>query len=454
MLGSVILYIRGFFTKGHPRTLLAKKNIAVSFLSKGIAMLVNFLIVPLSLSYIGKVEYGVWLVISSIIYWFSFFDIGLGNGLRNKLAEALALNDLKKARIYITSTFALITGIAITLFIAFTVAAQFISWNKVLNIDTIPNEYLLKIVIGVFAFFCLGFVSSTMNNILQAKQQYATTYIINIATQLISLAVMYILVKTTKGSLMTLSFIYAAKTPVIMLIVGIFLFSGSLNYIRPKLIYLQLKEAFPLIKLGFGFFLNQILYMILTQSSAFLVIQFFGPEEVTVYQLALKYMTIGSMLYLIVLTPFLTAFTEAYTKNDFAWINSIMNRINYFWLLTSAFTILLVILNKVFFKFWVGDQVIPDFSLILVMGINAIVQTFFNKYTLFLNGIGIIKLQFYVLALQALFFIPLSYLLYRFNFGLSSFIISQVFLSVLAGGIMFSQYRRIMNRSAIGIWNR
>ena len=82
-----------FFTQGNKRTLRAKKNITVSFISKAISILIGFIIVPLTLSYIGEVEYGIWLTIASIISWFSFFDIGLGNGLRNKLAEALAKDD-------------------------------------------------------------------------------------------------------------------------------------------------------------------------------------------------------------------------------------------------------------------------------------------------------------------------------------------------------------------------
>ena len=33
------------------------------------------------------------LTLSSIIGWFAFFDIGFGNGLRNKFAEAIAKGD-------------------------------------------------------------------------------------------------------------------------------------------------------------------------------------------------------------------------------------------------------------------------------------------------------------------------------------------------------------------------
>ncbi|MDE5975352.1 MAG: hypothetical protein K2G69_02250, partial [Muribaculaceae bacterium] len=60
----------------------------MAFLVKGISILTSFLLVPLTLGYLRPVEYGIWMTLSSILVWINYFDIGLGNGLRNKLAEA------------------------------------------------------------------------------------------------------------------------------------------------------------------------------------------------------------------------------------------------------------------------------------------------------------------------------------------------------------------------------
>ncbi|GAH31869.1 unnamed protein product, partial [marine sediment metagenome] len=82
--------IKNVLSTGHPRSIRAKKNIFASFGLKGISILISFLLVPLVLNYIDITKYGIWLTLSSIIGWFGFFDIGLGNGLRNKFAEAIA----------------------------------------------------------------------------------------------------------------------------------------------------------------------------------------------------------------------------------------------------------------------------------------------------------------------------------------------------------------------------
>ncbi|NLV20291.1 MAG: oligosaccharide flippase family protein [Bacteroidetes bacterium] len=447
-------HYRNLFTSGHPRTLRAKKNILVSFISRIVAITINFIVVPLTLSYVGKVEYGIWMTLSSIIAWFSYFDIGLGNGLRNKLAEALATNDKETAKIYISSTYALISFLALLMFICLYIAAYFISWNKVFNTDTISNEDLQKVVIMVFFLFCTGFIFKLLSSLLQALQKYWIKDVIGIIAQLVGLAGIFILVKTTEGSLFNLCLIYAGKTPIVMLLASILLFSRNLSYLRPRILYVQLRRALPLINLGFRFFLNQIFYLIVSQSSLILVAQFFGPGEVTIYNLAVKYMTLGSMVYLMVLTPFLSAFTEAYTRKEYEWIRSTINKINTIWILTSVSTIILMLLYRIFFRLWVGESIQVPFPLILGLTASSIIGTFYNKYSLFLNGIGKIHLQTYLLGLQAFLFIPLSYLFYKLDLHLLSIVLAQIILHCIAAYLMYNQYKKIISQTATGVWNK
>lgn len=447
-------FYKSFLTRGHQRTIRAKKNIGISFISKAVSILISFLIVPLTLSYVGKVEYGIWMTLSSIIHWFTFFDIGLGNGLRNKLAEALARDDKTAARIYVSSAFALISVIALFMLFGFLIISHFISWGKVFNTEITLNKELLRVVRMVFFLFCIGFIFKILSSILQAIQRYGIDNIIGIIAQLVGLGGIFILVKTTEGSLFNMCIVYAGKTPVIMLLASILLFSGPLRDFSPRIAYIQIRKAIPLINLGIKFFLNQIFYLIVTQSSLILVAQFFGPADVTVYNLAVRYMTIGTMIYMMILTPFLTAFTEAYTKKEFNWISLTINRINIIWIVTSIITILLIFGYRLFFKLWVGDAIKVPLSLIIALAISGIIHTFYNKYSLFLNGIGKIQLQMYLLGIQAVLFIPLSYLFYRLGFQLVSIVAAQITIYTMMAFFMTAQYKKIMNKTATGIWNK
>ena len=92
--------IRNLINRGQRRSIKAKKHILASFLIKGVSILTGFFMVPLTIGYVHKEQYGIWLTLSSVVAWFSFFDVGLGHGLRNKLAVALAKNDLDKAKTF------------------------------------------------------------------------------------------------------------------------------------------------------------------------------------------------------------------------------------------------------------------------------------------------------------------------------------------------------------------
>lgn len=56
-------------------------------------IIINLAYVPLLINSLNQDRYGIWLTITTIVSWIAFFDIGLGNGLRNKLAESIACKD-------------------------------------------------------------------------------------------------------------------------------------------------------------------------------------------------------------------------------------------------------------------------------------------------------------------------------------------------------------------------
>ena len=94
-------------------------NIAGSILIKGWNCIVQLLLVPITLNCLNQYEYGIWLTINSILLWIDQFDIGLGNGLRNKLAEALAKGDKEKARRLVSTTFMMLIIIVIPIVLIF-----------------------------------------------------------------------------------------------------------------------------------------------------------------------------------------------------------------------------------------------------------------------------------------------------------------------------------------------
>ena len=95
---AIKTFLQGKVNGGNARSSLIFRNILASFVIKGWSVIVQLLLVPLTLACLGVYENGVWLTASSVLLCIDNLDIGMGNGLRNKLATYLARNDIAKAK--------------------------------------------------------------------------------------------------------------------------------------------------------------------------------------------------------------------------------------------------------------------------------------------------------------------------------------------------------------------
>ena len=80
-----------------------KKNILWSFALKALSVGLSFLVLPLTVNYLTAVEYGVWVTLFSVMNWVNMLDMGIGLGLRNRLAEAVAEQDGHLVRCYMSA---------------------------------------------------------------------------------------------------------------------------------------------------------------------------------------------------------------------------------------------------------------------------------------------------------------------------------------------------------------
>ena len=144
--------------KGEARTVKAKKNILASLGLKGVDGVVYLLLVPATLGYLNEYEYGIWLTLSSILMWINSFDIGLGNGMRNKLAIAMANDDKELGRCYVSTTFLMLIVLMMSVIVLGGLLEPFVDWYSILNTSIARVPHLNQIVYISFAIFCFNFI--------------------------------------------------------------------------------------------------------------------------------------------------------------------------------------------------------------------------------------------------------------------------------------------------------
>ena len=321
----------GLITKGHERSVKAKKNIIASFIIKGLGIAISLVLVPLIINYINPTRYGIWLTLSAVIAWFSFFDIGFGNGLRNKFAEALAIGEVELARIYVSTTYAILAIIISIVLVLFLCVNPFLNWATILNTEPEMAGELSTLAIIVFVFFCLRFVFQLINTVLSANQEPAKASFFDLLGNLLSLSIIFILTKTVEGSLLVLGTVFSLTPVLVLVFSSLWFYRNTYSRFAPSIKYVRFSYARNLMSLGIKFFIIQIAALILFNTNNIIVTQLFGPGEVTTFNVSFKLFSIITMIFSTIAIPLWSAFTEAYTKEEYGWIKNTLSKVRKVW---------------------------------------------------------------------------------------------------------------------------
>lgn len=434
------------------RTVKTVKNIIAAIIFKGASILISLILVPLTLSYLTSYEYGVWLTLSSVMTWIYVLDIGLGNGLRNRLSEALALNDMELAKIYVSTAFYSLLLIVFLVYLIFLLLQHWVDWNVILNItgDRVAN--INSIVTIVFAFFCCSFVLKIIGNIYMAYQQSAINDLLSLLGNFLSFILIYLCTIFIPSSLEKVAFIFSGA-PVVVFLIAYPITFKKYKSIRPSLKFVRIKYFKELMSLGTQFFIIQIACLVLFMTSNLVISQLFGPEEVTPYNIAFKYFSLVNIGFTVILTPIWSAITEAYTIKDMVWIRKVTKKLLWIWLGSVMITLLMIYIADKIYIWWVGDDVNIPFSLSFVCGIYVCIANWNNIFAYIINGIGKIRLQLYSSILAAILFLPLAFFFGRL-WEISGVMLAMCFCLFISSVWSPIQYWKIISDKAQGIWNK
>lgn len=440
--------------KQQNRTTVVIKQAFYSLSLKGVSVIISFLYVPLLLTYLNSEKYGIWLTIVSILNWISLFDIGLGNGLRNKLTEAIAKKDFELGRKYVSTTYALMGGISIILFLAFHIANLYIPWNNVLNTKMIPAAELVLLTSVVFSITILRFFIQLIGVIYLAYQKSSMNDLIVTISSLISLACVWqVSILLPPGNIVLLALIITLIPVLTYLAFTIIAFSTIFKEIRPSIKYVRMNFAKPLFVLSSRFFLMQITALIIYSSANIMIVNLFNPHEVIVYNIAFTLFGGTIMIMRICLSPVWSSVTDAYAAGDFNFLNKMMRRLNYLSLIFSIGVVLLLSVSELFYELWLKGKVHVPFKLSLAMAIYAIIYMFQAPYSMYINGFGKLKITVALTLLGIAVYFAGAILLSKYLNSSAGVILAIALTSIIGLTMQGIQVKKLLNRKATGWWN-
>lgn len=439
--------------KGHERTVRAKKNILYAVVFKGVGILIGFAYFPLSLQYLGPVKFGVFLTLVSMINWFEELDIGIGNGLRNRLGEAIADEDDEAGRGYVSTAYFILGSIFSGVSVVFVAVCFFVPWADWLQVDAEMNDHIMLLAMLMFAAFAIRFVASLVFQIFYALQRIAMVDMFSTLGKVAFLLMIFALMYYTEESLILFG---AAKTftfAAVPLIVGIYYFNTSFKKFKPSLKYVKRSYFKGLFSLGVQFFIIKSAMIVIHTTNNFLIAALVSPEGVPKYEAAYKILSIFLMLFVIITNQLWSANVEAYRKGDMEWMKKTMRSISKVWVGTVALSLLIVLISPFLYKIWLQDKIHIPMMLTFAVAISISITTWVNSFNLVINGTGKVRLQMYAWIVASVVNIPISVFLTKYmGMGINGIVLGTIISMIPLAILSPLQVKKLLAKSDKGIW--
>lgn len=440
-----------YINKSDGRSSLLAKNVYASFVVKGWSAVVMLIMVPLTLHCLGVYRNGVWLTISSLLVWIDQMDIGLGNGLRNRLATYIAQGRNDEARKVVSSTMAMLVSIMLPVLSILLVLICYGNVFEFFNVDPQAIPELRTALLAAVTLVCMTFVLKFVGNVYMGMQLPAVSNLLITLGQTIALAVTALLYYSNQVTFTRIAIVNTAAPLLVYLLAYPYTFCHKFPQLRPKWNMVNLRSSWELAGLGVKFFWLQIAGIIQFMTANILISKFFTPETVTPYQIAYRYMSLVIVAFTVVCMPFWNATTDAYERDDMEWIRRANQRMNWFTALIALALILITIVSPWVYDIWIGDECHVPFSMTVLMALYIFLLTLSMRYSYFLNGVGALRMQLYM-TVSAIVFIPLAWAASTLTHDIRWFMAVMCFCNLPGVIVNIIQFNKILNRTAKGIW--
>ena len=449
----VVGILTGKLKSEDARTLNVVRNTFFSGLMKACSLLCSLIVVPITINYLNTENYGIWMAMTSIIYWFAFFDIGLGNGMRNYLAEAISNGDYDKARTYFSTAMVILSVIAVLIGCAVVPAVYMFDLTNIFNTRGIDGHYLADVLAVAVVFSLVQFVVKNIGMVYIAMQRYAVNDFIIFLGNVLSLLAVFVLTKTTQPSL---AYVVIAFTgiPVLMFLLAIIPLLRRYPQLKPSIQHIDTVTARRIVSKGLGFFVIQITSCLVIFGSANVFISHYcGPEQVTVYNVAYKLFNVLVIGYTILISPLWNAYTDAATKGDYEWIRRTFRKSLMMWCASVILGLVVLVLSGWFFRIWVGDSVTIPFAISSCVLLYVCIFNLNNCATYLVNGLNKIRVQIISSILTTLFYLVAVFVI-KDKYGVVGISLSMAAAYIVMSVIHLYQCRLLVERKAKGIWNK
>ena len=406
-------------------------NTSMSFVIKVLSLFLGLFTTPAYIDYFSDSEIlGLWFTILSVLSWILNFDMGIENGLRNRIVKSIINNDKVEMKKYISSAYIFLTFIALIILIILISFSNSVNWNIVFHIDNnLIDAATLKMALLILLISILmQFILRLITSILYAMQIAFIPSLLTLITNL-SMFVFVIICNRfgLNNDIIRLAFFYLISVNIPLLFCTLFVFSTILKDSKPSFSYFKKEYALSVLKLGGLFLWLQFMSMILNNTNSYLISIFIDNSAVVEYQLYYKIFSIIGMLLGLVTASVWSAVTKAKEEKNYFWMNNFLKKISIIGVIAICIEFSIILLLQFVFNVWLGDNTFKiNYFNAIVFALNGSTLIWSSIISSFLNGLQRLKKETIWLTIGTVFNIPLAYIFSLYSNNYISIVIANI----------------------------
>jgi O-antigen/teichoic acid export membrane protein len=290
-----------------------------SIVAKGFASLLGVISVSLAIGYLGKQQFGLWMVVNSLVVWMQLADFGVSNGLVNALAEAYGKNDKQAACAYVATSLFFLTIISLITVAPFILSYIYLPWGKVLNIS---DPECTRLAASCFLILGLLFLLNTPFSIVhKIYSAFQLGYVVN-GAQIVSSIVSFLGLVAAIRFRLTLPWLVmvVSSAPLLTNILLWALLGKYLRWMHFDRHTVSRKALNRIAESSIPLFLYQIGALLVNQAVNIVLAHVAGLTMVADYQILLRIYMLIFFFGTAIAIPFYPALREASERKDDLWV--------------------------------------------------------------------------------------------------------------------------------------
>jgi len=376
LIARVMSFIRILFTKtantstpegrGQERYRHAAWTTLVMLAARVSNIITGVLSVPITLHYLGQDLYGIWMALTGFIAFLSFYDFGIGTGLRNLLIECVAKDDSEQPKQLIGTALLVLSGLAVIMIAVAFFVLPYLPWAELIKCkDPASAPHILPAAQAVLIMFAVGLPITQLQNIANAYQRGYWGYLCFLVGRIMGF-IFVIWCVQARQPLWMLAGGYVG-IPFLITLVGWVFFFVKVPLLRPWPFWFELGTVRRLFGIGVYVLVHHLSYALINTSGLLLITGTIGASSAVPYSVTQQMLGVSNVFVGSLLVSISAAIGEAWHRQEYDWIQMTLHKMEKTVVVLGAIPLFFLLLTGQYIVLWwtKTPAAVPAFSLLL-----------------------------------------------------------------------------------------